>query len=290
VGNEWPAGLATWLMIRLKGPRLLEEQLARSQLSTYLALGGVALSLLLTWNLGRTLQMQRREQERLRDELRHAEHLAALGKLLAGVAHEVRNPLAAIRSTVQLWQRMADSARTPESLDAVVQSVDRFNAIVTRLLVFSRADNAERRPLELNSLLAETMDLVQAQAAEQAVQLNRAFAANLPTVRGSSSALRQVILNLLANALQAMPQGGTLTCSTAYRAAERRVEMVFTDTGAGVSAENRSHLFEPFFTTRLDGTGLAICREIVNKHGGAIEYLEPENCGATFRILLPTGV
>ena len=133
VGNEWPASLSTWLMVRLTGPQLLEQQLQRSEISTFLALGGVGFSLLLTWNLGRTLQRQRREQERLGDELRRAEHLAGLGKLLAGVAHEVRNPLAAIRSTVQVWQRLPEIARTPQSLDAVLGAVDRLSSIITRL-------------------------------------------------------------------------------------------------------------------------------------------------------------
>jgi two-component system, NtrC family, sensor histidine kinase HydH len=289
VGEMWPASLATWLMVRLTGPDQLEQQLRQSKISSFLALGGVLLSLVLSWNLGRTLKHERREQDRLRDQLRHAEHLAGLGKLLAGVAHEVRNPLAAIRSTVQLWQRLPESARTAESLDAVVQSVDRLGAIVSRLLLFARMDNAERRPVDLNQLLTETLDLIKAQAAEQGIRLEHQFAAKLPRVSGSASALGQVVLNLVSNAMQAMPGGGCLTVATACRADSRKVELLVSDSGPGVSEEDQGHLFEPFFTTRPAGTGLglALCREIVTNHKGTIDYVTRDSSGATFRILLP---
>ena len=289
VGENWPASLTTWLMVRLTGPEQLERQLRHSELSSYLALGGILLSLVLTWNLVRTLKRQRREQERLRDQLRHAEHLAGLGKLLAGVAHEIRNPLAAIRSTIQLWQRLPEIARTPESLEAVVQSVDRLAAIVSRLLLFARLDNAERRPVDLNHLLAETLDLIKAQAAEQGIRLEHQFADKLPPVSGSANALGQVVLNLVSNAMQAMPGGGCLTVSTSYLADGSQVEILFSDTGPGISDEDRSHLFEPFFTTRPAGTGLglALCREIVTNHKGTIEFVTRDSSGATFRILLP---
>ncbi len=288
VREAWPARLAVWLMFRLTGPETLEARLRGSELSTALALGGVALSLVLTWNLGRTLKRQRLEQERLRDELRRAEHLAGLGKLLAGVAHEVRNPLAGIRSTVQLWQRLPDAARTPESMAAVVAAVDRLNAIVSSLLHFARADSAERAPVDVNCVLSESLDLLAAQAQAQGVVLERELAAGLPEVLGSANALRQVALNLLTNALQAMPSGGRLRCAT-RAAAGGAVEIRVRDTGSGIPEEARGHLFEPFFTTRPEGTGLglAICREIVEAHGGRIELEETGPSGTTFRVELP---
>src|SRR5205823_2123587 len=103
--------------------------------------------------------------------------------------------------------------------------------------------------------------------------IERDFAPNVPCISGSASALRQVFLNLATNALQAMPQGGWLQCRTSYEPQKRTVEVLFSDTGPGISADVRKHLFEPFFTTRPDGTGLglALCREIVLQHGGRIE-------------------
>jgi signal transduction histidine kinase len=289
VGERRPARLVVWVMFRLRGPEDLSRQLSRYAFSLALALGGVALSLALTWNLGRTLRRQRREEERLRDELRRAEQLAALGRLLAGVAHEVRNPLAGIRSTVQLWKRLPESARTPASLEAVIRSVDRLDAIVARLLYFSRADNADRSPVDLNQILRESLDLLAAQARLSGVVLEANLSSNLPPVGASANALRQVALNLLGNAMQAMPGGGRLVCSTRPLPEQGMVEFRVADTGRGISEENRRRLFEPFFTTRPDGTGLglALCREIVHGHGGRIELESTSASGSVFRVLLP---
>jgi signal transduction histidine kinase len=218
-----------------------------------------------------------------------AEHLAVLGKLLAGVAHEIRNPLAGIRSTVQLWERLPDASRSPESIHAVVQGVDRLNEIVSRLLLFARmGDNDEAQPVSANSMLAETLNLLEAQAASQAVVIDRDLDPNLPTVCGSGTALRQVFLNLATNALQAMPQGGQLCCQTCYEPQKRTVRIRFTDNGPGIPREVRNRLFEPFFTTRPDGTGLglAICQELVHQNGGKLEF-EDGGPGATFVVVLP---
>ena len=280
-----PARIAAWVMFRLVDPEQLRSDVRHYQVSTGLAIGGLGLSLLLMLNIGRALRRQRLEQEALRGELRRSEHLAALGKLLAGVAHEIRNPLAGIRSTVQLWQRLPDKSQTPSSMEAVVQAVDRLNEIVTRLLYFSRSEGAERQTVQVNDLVTETFELLQTQAAAQGVSVDLDLEANLPLVRASPGALRQVFLNLATNSLQAMPTGGRLRCVTRCRKGDSphlperpsgcsaqmgtvpfsAVEILLSDTGSGLSPEARAHLFEPFFTTRPEGTGLglAICREIV---------------------------
>lgn len=290
VGTRRPARVAVWLLHRLIGPEQTERQLHRYQVSNGLALGGMALALVLTVNLRWTLKRQRQAEERLREELRRSEHLAALGKLLAGVAHEVRNPLAGIRSTVQLWQRLPETLHAPGAMDAILHSVDRLNDIVTRLLFFSRADSSERHPVEINSLLTETLKLLEAKAAEQHVTVATSYQADLPAVSGSAAGLQQVFLNLATNALQAMPDGGTLRCETRHDPRRGTVTVRFQDSGPGISAEDRSHLFEPFFTTRPEGTGLglALCREIVLQHGGQIELEESAGPGTRFAVTLPT--
>ncbi|HET6882962.1 MAG TPA: histidine kinase dimerization/phospho-acceptor domain-containing protein, partial [Pirellulales bacterium] len=256
VGEERPATAATWVMYRLVSPRMLDRQVRRSQVSTGLALAGLLLALGLTARLGLHLKRQQREQNRLRDELRRSERLAALGKLLAGVAHEIRNPLAAIRSTVQLWQRLPEQARTPESLEAVIRSVDRLNETVTQLLRFSRTDSLDRQPVDVHLLLRDTLELFAVQATRQGVELKAAFDERLPSVIGSDPALRQVFVNLIANALDAMPSGGQLEVTTRFGDSGKFVTIDFADSGEGVPPEIAAHLFEPFFTTRPQGTGL----------------------------------
>lgn len=288
IGRRRPAEASTWLMYRLVDPQSLDRQVQQYRASTGLALVGLLLAMLLMAGLGRNLRRQRREQVRLQDELRRSERLASLGKLLAGVAHEVRNPLAAIRSTVQLWQRLPERSRTPESLDAIIGAVDRLNDTVTQLLYFSRADGTQREPTDVNSLLSETRELFAAQANSQGVAFRADLGPDVKPILGSSGALRQVFANLTTNALQAMPDGGVLHVTTRLNDNGNRVLIDFTDTGPGISPEVRSHLFEPFFTTRAAGTGLglALCREIILQHDGTIECVEAER-GAHFRIELP---
>jgi signal transduction histidine kinase len=286
VGTRRPAVAATWLMYRLVDPRLLDRQVRQYRASSVLALGGLLLALLLLAGLARNLKRQQQEQARLQHELRRSERLASLGKLLAGVAHEVRNPLAAIRSTVQLWQRLPEQSRTPESIDAVVRAVDRLNETVSQLLYFSRADATQCEPVDVNRLLRETLELFAAQAAQQHVALHTDLSDDVGSILASPGALAQVFANLTTNALQSMPTGGELWVTT--RQSDRHAVIEFADNGPGISAEVRAHLFEPFFTTRPAGTGLglALCREIVVQHEGTIECLESER-GARFRIELP---
>lgn len=289
VGEARPAAMATWLMFRLVDPAQWGAQVKRYQASTGFAIGGLALALTLTVNLGRKLRKQSQEQRRLREELRRSEHLAALGKLLAGVAHEVRNPLAAIRSTVQLWQRLPHTARNPDSLEAVIQSVDRLNSTVSQLLVFARADHAAQDAVHVDQLWRETLDLLAAQADEQGVERVLEAPGDLPCASGSAGALRQVFLNLATNALQAMPDGGRFEVRIRQDRGEERIEIDVSDNGPGIAEADRAHLFEPFFTTRPEGTGLglALCRELMVQQGGEISYLPNASQGATFRLYLP---
>lgn len=294
VGESRPAQLVAWLMYRVTGPEQQRAQVYRYQLSTLLALGGILSALALTWNLGRTLRRERTDRERLRDELRRSEHLASLGILLAQVAHEVRNPLAGIRSTVQLWQRLPQESRTPESLQAVIQAVDRLDALVSQLLYFSRSENTSREALDLNAVVREALELLRAQAAQQNVRVDVELAVQLPLIRGSAPALRQVVLNLATNALQAMPRSGRLSCRTRHVVSDHTVQLEIADTGPGIDPAVRDRLFEPFFTTRPKGTGLglALCREIVLRHDGTIE-LEPgeleagKPSGTVCRVVFP---
>ena len=165
--------MAAWVMVRLIDPEQQRAELGRYRVSAALAMGGILLGTVLMVNLSRSLRREKARREQLSDDLRRAEHLAVLGRLLAGVAHEVRNPLAAIRSTVQLWQRLPDQARTPASIDAVVGAVDRLNDLVGRLLLFARGAHEERRAVDLNSAVAETLELSRPRRSSRASRSRR---------------------------------------------------------------------------------------------------------------------
>jgi two-component system sensor histidine kinase HydH len=204
------------------------------------------------------------------------------------VAHEVRNPLAGIRSTVQLWQR--GIGRDAETVEDLLSEVDRLDGIVGRLLHFSRADIVERNPGDPNTLASEAARLASVSAEDHGVAIQLELAPNLPFVMMAAPALIQVLRNLTTNAIQAMPDGGVLGISTRSDPTNRMVEIEVSDTGLGLSPEAASHLFEPFFTTKPSGTGLglAIAREIALAHHGELKAgPRPDGPGASFRLSLP---
>jgi two-component system sensor histidine kinase HydH len=281
---------ATWVMARLDDPLFLDRSLRGYQLAAGLALGAGALAFVLTVNLAGTVRRQAADRQRLQAELRRSERLAALGKLLAGVAHEVRNPLAGIRSTVQLWQR--GIGPDAESFDDLLAEVDRLDGIVARLLQFSRANAQELAPGDLNTVVAEVARLARGAAEAQGVRVELDLDPALPPVAMSPPALVQVFRNLTTNALQVMPGGGTLRLSTrsGASAGAATARATVSDTGPGLGAEQLAHLFEPFFTTKAGGTGLglAIAREIALAHRGDLTAGPgPDGPGAAFTLTLP---
>ena len=280
---------ATWTMMRLLDPLFFETALRSYQLAAALALAGVLLSLVLSVNLARTLRRQAAERARLQTEVRRSERLAAVGQMLAGVAHELRNPLAGLLANVQLWQR--GLGPDEESMGDVVAEAHRLETIIARLLQFSRAGAEDLAPGDLNAVVAEVARLVRPQAEAQGVRVEIQLDPVLPLALLSVPSLVQVFRNLATNALQAMPDGGALTFTTHALANGRAVAARVADSGPGLPPEVKTHLFEPFFTTKSDGTGLglAIAREIVLAHGGELTAESgPNGSGAVFVIVLPT--
>jgi two-component system, NtrC family, sensor histidine kinase HydH len=278
---------ATWTMTRLVDPLFLDRSLQGYRLSAGLALGGIVLALALTLGLSRTVRRQALERDRLQVELRRSERLAALGKLLAGVAHEVRNPLAGIRSTVQLWRR--GIGPDPESSDDLLSEVERLDWIVERLLHFSRADAQDLTPGDLNAVVAECARLARGPAGSRGVRIDLELDPALPPIAMAPPALVQVFRNLTTNALHAMPEGGVLRLTTRLDPTRRLAEASVADTGPGLDGDAFSHLFEPFFTTKAGGTGLglAIAREIALAHGGDLRAANRADGGAVFTLTLP---
>jgi two-component system sensor histidine kinase HydH len=278
---------ATWTMTRLVDPIYIDQSARGYRWFAGLALAGIALSLVLTVRLARTVGRQAAERERLRTELRRSERLAALGKLIAGVAHEVRNPLAGIRAITQLWRRGLGLGN--EGFDHLIDEVDRLEGIVSRLLQFSRADAQDLSPGDLNMVAAEAARLAEDRAREQEVSVELDLEPDLPPIQMAPPALVQVLRNLTTNALQVMPRGGVLRLATRLDTARGTVAASVADDGPGLSDEALSHLFEPFFTTKAEGTGLglAIAREIALAHRGDLRAQNRPGGGAVFILTLP---
>lgn len=230
-------------------------------------------------------------ERELRVRLMESDRLAAVGELVAGVAHEVNNPLSSISAFAQLLLR--DGTLTPsqrESLEVIRGETIRASQVVKDLLAFARRSEPQSAPLDLNAVVGRTLRMRQYQFSEASVRAEPELAADLPSVMGDARQLQQVCLNLLTNAVQAMsPAGGVLRVRT-YQA-DDLVRLEVQDTGPGIPENARAHIFEPFFTTKREGEGtglgLSVSYGIVSSHGGTIEVAETGPEGTTFRVTLP---
>jgi signal transduction histidine kinase len=246
------------------------------------------------------------ENTRLYDRMKERDRLAALGEMAAGLAHEIRNPLGAIKGAAQLLvgpdgkpiagvaSGAAGSGEIGEFLGIIVEEVNRLNRVVSQFLDYARPYKVtETAEVDLNEVVQKTVTLLQAQEGADHTKLELSLDPDLPVVRGDAEQLRQVFLNLGINAMQAMATGGTLTISTRRRRRPRDpgayVEVVFADTGPGIAREQLKNLFIPFFTTKEKGTGLGlpISQRIVAHHGGAIEVRSQVGKGSQFSVVLP---
>jgi signal transduction histidine kinase len=244
--------------------------------------------------LGTTLRQKIEKEKQIEDQLRHAERLAALGRLIAGVAHEVRNPLATIRLRVQMCQASGNPG-VRESCAVALEEIERLNGMVNRLLSFSRPVHLQAAPTDLDYLVGQRLEHFNELAQQHDIRFVTNFSHSSGAVRLDQSRMAQVFDNVIQNAIDAMSEtGGTLCVNVMTResakpgnAPEACVE--FNDTGEGIRAEVLGRIFDPFFTTKSSGTGLglSICHELVQAHGGEIHIVSAEGFGTTVRILLP---
>jgi len=230
------------------------------------------------------------ERKRFQARLIQTEKLAALGRLAASLAHEINNPLQALRSGLGLLLKGVQDEKQRQYLRVANREVERLIDITTRMLNFYRPSATdERKPLDLNAVLDEVLTLTGKQLQHSQVTLVRRLAPHLPPVPGVADQLRQVFLNIVLNALEAMPGGGTLTVASGADPDAGEVWVSFTDTGKGIPEENLSRIFEPLFSTKPRGTGLglSISYGIIESHGGRIEVQSQVGKGSTFTVILP---
>lgn len=217
--------------------------------------------------------------------------LAALGAMSAGLAHEIRNPLAGVKGAAQFLQAEQLDGEAQEMLQVVIDETDRLNMVVTQFLDYARPFELALATEDINQIVSHSVMVVRAGGVPDGVQIVEALDPTLPAIRVDRTRMSQVMINLLQNALQAMPDGGTLTVRTApgrRRGGTRTLEISVSDTGQGIEPEVQEKLFVPFFTTKQAGTGLGlpICRRIVEAHEGDLEAHSPNNTGSTFVVRL----
>jgi two-component system, NtrC family, sensor histidine kinase HydH len=230
-----------------------------------------------------------RDLEGTVETLRRADRLATLGMLAAGMAHEIRNPLAALAGAVEIVARdypVGHSRR--EFVDILRREVGRLNTTVTKYLDFARPQPPELRPLDVDEAVRVAIELVAKSAQRAHVEIRAAPPETVRLALADPVLLHQVLVNLLVNGIQAMPSGGRL--DVACRRDHDRVEIAVRDHGAGLPPEGRERIFEPFFTTRPGGTGLglAVSRQIAEAHAGTLTADDAEGGGAVFRLTLRT--
>ena len=239
------------------------------------------------------LKMSLQEREQTQEQLIRVEKMAALGRLVASLAHEINNPLQALRSGFRLLlTRSMSDAKRQQYLEIASKEIERLITIVERVLGFyrpSRSYQADAKTADINTLIEETLALAGKQLEHANIVVHCQLFSTLPSITVLEDQLKQVFLNLILNALQAMPQGGELKVATGLRNKGNELFITFADTGIGISKQDLPHIFEPFYTTRANGTGLglAITYAIVDRHGGRISVDSEINQGSSFTVILP---
>ncbi|MBN1489600.1 MAG: cache domain-containing protein [Phycisphaerae bacterium] len=225
-----------------------------------------------------------------REQIGRSEQLAAIGRLAAGIAHEINNPLTGVLTFAHLLREKENiDPQDRQDLDLIVNETTRVREIVRGLLDFARERPVEREWLNINEVVRQTMRLVRSQKQFQQIVVEERLADGLPWISADRNQIQQVLLNLSLNACEAMSGGGTLTVATS--AGDRTVIITVSDTGSGIKPEHLGQIYEPFFTTKPVGTGtglgLSVSYGIVEHHGGHLEVESEDGRGATFRIILP---
>ncbi|TET54718.1 MAG: PAS domain S-box protein [Desulfobacteraceae bacterium] len=240
-------------------------------------------------DLKERLDMERKLIE-TQEKLLHSEKLAAMGRLTSQIAHELNNPLYGIMNTLELLKtEVSPQSKRRKVLDMALSETVRLTELLRKMLSFSKPDEEERQPTDINTILDEILLLVGKQLRENSIRISSSFADDLGEVYASRNQLRQVFLNMINNARDAMPDGGTLTVKTLAKADNIYIEI--TDTGIGIREENMDKIFDAFFTTKDGvkdvGLGLSVCYGFIKEHGGDLRVSSKWGSGTTFTITLP---
>ena len=294
-GSALRLHLIAFLLLGLSLP----AGLAYGPTAAALGLAFAALSFLINRGLRREIDRVRELACQLDEQLMQSQKLASIGELSAGVAHEINNPLAIIAQEAEWMQHIlkADAfkdfteiSELNDSLGAIVQQVERSREITHKLLDFARKVEPVLQGANINGLVEDMARLVEKEATLANITLIRRYQDSLPLLNTDPPRVRQVVLNLLTNAIQAIQRGGTIIITTRQTVGDS-VEIIIEDSGMGIPKENLHKVFDPFFTTKPPGKGtglgLSICHGIVEKLGGRISVKSEVGKGTTFTVSLP---
>jgi signal transduction histidine kinase len=244
---------------------------------------------------GILIELQRRERRRreeLAEKLTRQERLSSLGEMAAGLAHEIKNPLGSIKGSAEIISDdYQEGTKKRELVDVLSKETDRLNRVVEDFLKFARPRPIEKRPTQANSLVEDAVSQFEVDANAGHIRIKKKLDPTLPVAGLDSEKLRQVFLNMLINAANAMPDGGTIVVSTGRidRGGRPHLLVAFEDEGVGIAPEDEKKIFDPFFSRSEKGTGLglSISHTIVRDHGGNIEVKARRPRGTTISIVLP---
>jgi signal transduction histidine kinase len=228
------------------------------------------------------------EIKKMEEQIIHSEKLASIGRLAAGIAHEIGNPLTSIFSFVQILREIEDEPFKKESLDTIYFHINRISEILKQLSGFSKMPTGEIKECNINEIVETTINLIQYDKRAKNINIVKELSPSLPLITIDGNRLSQVFVNLTLNAIDAMPDGGTLTIKTFQD--KNDIVIVFQDTGVGIPKADISKIFDPFFTTKEKGTGLglAVSYDIIKKMNGSLTVDSEIGKGTTFIIKLPS--
>jgi two-component system, NtrC family, sensor kinase len=235
-------------------------------------------------------RLSHEEKLQLRQQLRHADRLATIGQLAAGVAHELNEPLGSILGFSQLILKSGDlPSSSTADIKKIISASMHARDVIRKLMFFARQTSSQRSLIQLNDVICDGLFLFEARCASHDIELLRDLSSDLPKLHADRAQLNQVLINLVVNAIQAMPDGGRLRISTAKR--KRHVTFTVEDNGVGMSEKVRQKVFLPFFTTKeVDegtGLGLSVVHGIIKYHGGRIGLKSRPGVGTSFTVSLP---
>lgn len=229
------------------------------------------------------------EVQALRREIARNQHLASIGRLAAGIAHEIRNPLSSIKGFATYFkERYRDNKDDQQTADIMIQEVERLNRVVGHLLEFARPINISRKPTSIAAIIEDSLRLIEREASIKNIKIETRFSSPVNKVFIDPDRINQVLLNLYLNAIEAMENGGRLSVVLLLNEEKKWIKISVKDTGAGIKKDELAHIFDPYFTTKPSGTGLglAIVHNIIDAHDGKMKVESSPKKGTTVTLFL----